>query len=177
MLAPPARHREDRSALPAPRRPSGAHRGGRRTVKELIAQGKVVHFGLSEVGAETIRRAHVAQPVTAVQNEHSLWTRDPEDEPRAPHPRAGQPGNGPTIAFARSDPTIPWSSDYGTLLELAESCDVPVRCSCRTGVCQTCETTLIAGNVDYSPDPGEPPTDGSVFICCLQQRDEIVLDL
>ena len=96
---------------------------------------------------------------------------------RAPHPPAGQPGTGPTIAFARSDLTIPWSSDYGTLLELAESCDVPVRWSCRTGVCQTCETTLIAGNVDYNPDPVEPPTDGSVFICCSQPRDDIVLDL
>ncbi len=96
---------------------------------------------------------------------------------RAPHPPAGQPGHGPTIAFARSDLTIPWSSDYGTLLELAEACDVPVRWSCRTGVCQTCETTLIAGNVNYSPDPVEPPTDGSLFICCSQPRDDIVLDL
>jgi ferredoxin-NADP reductase/MOSC domain-containing protein YiiM len=97
--------------------------------------------------------------------------------PRAPHPPAGQPGTGPTIAFARSDLTVPWSSDYGTLLELAESCDVPVRWSCRTGVCQTCETTLIAGDVDYSPDPVEPPVGGSVFICCSQPRDDIVLDL
>jgi ferredoxin-NADP reductase/MOSC domain-containing protein YiiM len=96
---------------------------------------------------------------------------------RTPHPPAGQPGNGPTIAFARSDLTIAWSSDYGTLLELAETCDVPVRWSCRTGVCHTCETTLIAGNVDYSPDPVEPPTDGSVFICCSQPRDDLVLDL
>ena len=96
---------------------------------------------------------------------------------RAPHPPAGQPGDGPKIGFARSDLTIPWSSDYGSLLELAESCDVPVRWSCRTGVCQTCETTLIAGNVDYSPDPVEPPVDGSVFICCSQPRDDIVLDL
>jgi ferredoxin-NADP reductase/MOSC domain-containing protein YiiM/ferredoxin len=96
---------------------------------------------------------------------------------RAPHPPAGQPGSGPTIAFARSDLTIPWSPDYGTLLELAESCDVPVRWSCRAGVCQTCETTLIAGDVDYSPDPVEPPAQGSVFICCSQPRDDIVLDL
>jgi ferredoxin-NADP reductase/MOSC domain-containing protein YiiM/ferredoxin len=96
---------------------------------------------------------------------------------RAPHPPAGRPGNGPTIAFARSDLTIPWNSDYGTLLELAESCDVPVRWSCRTGVCHTCETTLIAGDVDYSPDPVEPPADGSVLICCSQPRDDIVLDL
>jgi ferredoxin-NADP reductase len=96
---------------------------------------------------------------------------------RAPHPPAGQPGNGPTIAFARSDLTIPWSSDYGTLLELAESCDVPVRWSCRTGVCQTCESTLIAGDVDYNPDPVESPPQGSVFICCSRPRDDIVLDL
>ena len=95
----------------------------------------------------------------------------------APHPPAGKPGAGPTIAFARSNLTIPWSSDYGTLLELAESCDVPVRWSCRTGVCQTCETTLIAGNVDYSPDPVEPPAAGSLLICCSRPHDDIVLDL
>ncbi len=46
------------------------------TVKELIAQGKVRHFGLSEAGAETIRRAHAVQPVTAIQSEYSLWYRD-----------------------------------------------------------------------------------------------------
>ena len=47
-------------------------------VKDLIAQGKVRHFGLSEPGAQTLRRAHAVQPVTAVQNEYSLWTRGPE---------------------------------------------------------------------------------------------------
>jgi len=50
------------------------------TVGELIADGKVRHFGLSEAGAETIRRAHAVHPVTAVQSEYSLWTRDPESE-------------------------------------------------------------------------------------------------
>jgi aryl-alcohol dehydrogenase-like predicted oxidoreductase len=50
------------------------------TVRELIEQGKVAHFGLSEVGAQTIRRAHHIQPVTAVQNEYSLWARDPETD-------------------------------------------------------------------------------------------------
>ena len=96
---------------------------------------------------------------------------------RTPHPPAGQPGNGPTIEFARSNLAIPWSSDYASLLELAEACDVPVRWSCRTGVCHNCETTLIAGNVDYSPDPVEPPADGSALICCSQPRDDVVLDL
>lgn len=49
-------------------------------VKELIHEGKVKHFGLSEAGAKTIRRAHAVQPVTAVQNEYSLWWRRPEEE-------------------------------------------------------------------------------------------------
>src|SRR5712664_1832829 len=49
-------------------------------VKELIAQGKVKHLGMSEAGVRTIRRAHAVQPVTAVQNEYSLWTRGPESE-------------------------------------------------------------------------------------------------
>ncbi len=49
-------------------------------VKDLIQQGKVKHFGLSEAGAKTIRRAHAVQPVTALQNEYSLWTREPELE-------------------------------------------------------------------------------------------------
>ena len=49
-------------------------------VKELIEQGKVKHFGLSEAGAETIRRANAVQPVTALQSEYSLWVREPEAE-------------------------------------------------------------------------------------------------
>jgi aryl-alcohol dehydrogenase-like predicted oxidoreductase len=50
------------------------------TVGELVGEGKVKHFGLSEAGASTIRRAHAVFPVTAVQSEYSLWTRDPEAE-------------------------------------------------------------------------------------------------
>jgi ferredoxin-NADP reductase/MOSC domain-containing protein YiiM len=96
---------------------------------------------------------------------------------RAPHPPAGEPGSGPTIQFARSDLAIPWSGDYASLLELAEACDVPVRWSCRTGVCHNCETTLIAGTVDYDPDPVEPPANGSALICCSRPHDDVVLDL
>src|SRR3954465_110266 len=50
------------------------------TVKDLIAQGKVLHFGLSEPGPNTLRRAHAVQPVTAVQNEYSMMARDPESD-------------------------------------------------------------------------------------------------
>ncbi len=96
---------------------------------------------------------------------------------RTPHPPAGKPGNGPTIEFARSNLAVPWRSDFASLLELAEACDVPVRWSCRTGVCHNCETTLIAGDVGYSPEPVEPPAEGSALICCSQPRDDLVLDL
>jgi ferredoxin-NADP reductase/MOSC domain-containing protein YiiM/ferredoxin len=96
---------------------------------------------------------------------------------RAPHPPAGRPGDGPTIEFARSDIGVRWNGAYANLLELAEACDVPVRWSCRTGVCHTCETSLISGHVDYSPEPVEPPAGGSALICCAQPRDNLVLDL
>jgi ferredoxin-NADP reductase/MOSC domain-containing protein YiiM/ferredoxin len=96
---------------------------------------------------------------------------------RDPHRPAGEPGGGPAIEFARSGLSIPWSEDYANLLELAEACDVPVRWSCRTGVCHSCETTLIAGGVDYDPDPVEPPAAGSALICCSRPHDAVVLDL
>jgi ferredoxin-NADP reductase/MOSC domain-containing protein YiiM/ferredoxin len=96
---------------------------------------------------------------------------------RKPHPPTGKPGSGATIEFARSDLAVPWSDDYASVLELAEACDVPVRWSCRTGVCHNCETTLIAGTLDYDPDPVEPPAEGSALICCSRPHDDVVLDL
>ncbi len=96
---------------------------------------------------------------------------------RPPHPPSGKPGTGPTIEFARSNLTVPWDAGYASLLELAEACDVPVRWSCRTGVCHTCETAVVAGHVDYSPDPVEPPADGSALICCSQPAADLALDL
>ncbi len=96
---------------------------------------------------------------------------------RPPHPPAGATGGGPKIEFARSSLSVHWSGEFGSLLELAEACDIPVRWSCRTGVCHTCETTLIAGDLDYAPDPVEAPAEGSALICCSHPRDDIVLDL
>ncbi len=96
---------------------------------------------------------------------------------RTPHLPDGQPGSGPTVEFARSNLAIRWSDDYLSLLELAEACDVAVRWSCRTGVCHTCETTIIAGDVDYNPEPVEAPASGSALICCGRPHDDVVLDL
>lgn len=98
---------------------------------------------------------------------------------RAPHQPAHLPGGqpGPSVSFARSGLTVPWHRDYGTLLELAEACDVPVRWSCRTGVCHTCETALLAGHVDYSPEPVDLPAEGSALICCSTPPADLVLDM
>jgi ferredoxin-NADP reductase/MOSC domain-containing protein YiiM len=96
---------------------------------------------------------------------------------RPPHQPAGEPGDGPAVAFARSSLTVRWDPGCASLLELAEACDVPVRWSCRTGVCHTCETGLMSGAVSYAPDPVDEPASGSVLICCSQPRGDLVLDL
>ncbi len=95
----------------------------------------------------------------------------------APHPPDGRPGDGPQITFARSGLTTRWDGDFASLLEMAEACDVPVRWSCRTGVCQTCVTPVLSGSVDYEPEPVDEPPAGSVLICCSRPRDDLVLDL
>jgi ferredoxin-NADP reductase/MOSC domain-containing protein YiiM len=96
---------------------------------------------------------------------------------RPPHPPAGEPADGPLVEFARSSLTVHWDPGQASLLELAEACDVPVRWSCRTGVCHTCETGLLSGTVSYAPDPVEDPADGSALICCSQPQGDLVLDL
>jgi ferredoxin-NADP reductase/MOSC domain-containing protein YiiM len=96
---------------------------------------------------------------------------------RPPHLPEGAAGAGPLVSFARSGLTVRWGAAFHSVLEFAEACDVPVRWSCRTGVCHTCETGLIAGSVRYQPDPVEPPADGNVLICCSQPQSDIVIDL
>jgi ferredoxin-NADP reductase/MOSC domain-containing protein YiiM/ferredoxin len=93
------------------------------------------------------------------------------------HAPAGEPGIGPQISFIRSGLTVSWDSRFSSLLELAEACDVPVRWSCRTGVCHTCECGLIGGTVHYEPDPLEPPATGNVLICCSRPSGDVEVDL
>jgi ferredoxin-NADP reductase/MOSC domain-containing protein YiiM len=97
---------------------------------------------------------------------------------RAAHlPRDGA-GTGSQVSFARSGLAPRWdASAYRSILELAEACDVPVRWSCRTGVCHNCESGLISGAVAYEPDPLDPPADGNVLICCSRPRGDVVIDL
>ncbi|OAV49037.1 sulfurase [Rhizobium sp. WYCCWR10014] len=96
---------------------------------------------------------------------------------RPPHLPAGLPGSGPLVSFARTGLNVRWEPTFLSLLELAEACDVPVRWSCRTGVCHTCETGLVEGTVRYRPDPIDAPADGNVLICCAKPEGNIVIDL
>jgi ferredoxin-NADP reductase/MOSC domain-containing protein YiiM len=97
---------------------------------------------------------------------------------RPAHAPAGPAGLGPQVSFARSNLTVRWDEKYQSLLELAEACDVPVRWSCRTGVCHNCESGLVSGAVSYRPDPLDPPAAGDLLICCSQpQEEDVVIDL
>jgi ferredoxin-NADP reductase/MOSC domain-containing protein YiiM len=95
----------------------------------------------------------------------------------APHRPPGPDGTGPQITFARSGLTVRWADQHGSLLELADACDVPTRYSCRTGVCHTCTTPLLSGGVSYAPEPLEPPDDGTVLLCCSRPDGDVVLDM
>jgi ferredoxin-NADP reductase/MOSC domain-containing protein YiiM len=94
-----------------------------------------------------------------------------------PHLPQGPPGSGPSVSFARSGITAAWDPRFASLLELAEACDVPVRWSCRTGVCHTCMTGLISGSITYNPEPLERPAPGNVLVCCSQPTAGVTLDL
>src|SRR6266568_5083326 len=94
-----------------------------------------------------------------------------------PHQPPGPPATGPQITFARSGLTVRWSNQHRSLLELADTCDVPTRWSCRTGVCHTCVTPILSGNVTYAPDPLEMPGRNEALICCAQPDSDLVLDL
>lgn len=98
--------------------------------------------------------------------------------PRMPHLPSGDTNTGPLVSFARSGIAAHWKpSAYKSILELAEACDVPVRWSCRTGVCHTCESGLVSGSIGYSPEPLDNPAEGNLLICCSQPTDDVVIDL
>jgi ferredoxin-NADP reductase/MOSC domain-containing protein YiiM len=98
--------------------------------------------------------------------------------PRTPHLPKGDANTGPLVSFARSGIAAHWNaSAYQSILELAEACDVPVRWSCRTGVCHTCESGLVSGAVVYGPEPLEKPAGGNLLTCCSQPIRDVVIDL
>src|SRR6516164_1120646 len=96
----------------------------------------------------------------------------------SPHLPAGDSNTGPLVSFARSGIAAHWNAEaYQNLLELAEACNVPVRWSCRTGVCHTCESGLVSGAVVYEPEPLDKPANGNLLVCCSQPIRDVVIDL
>ena len=97
---------------------------------------------------------------------------------RAPHPLEDDANTGPLVSFARSGIAAHWkASAYQSILELAEACDVPVRWSCRTGVCHNCESGLVSGAIVYAPEQLDKPADGNLLVCCSQPLGDVVIDL
>jgi ferredoxin-NADP reductase/MOSC domain-containing protein YiiM len=97
---------------------------------------------------------------------------------RIPHLPKDDANTGPLVSFARSGIAVHWrASAYQNILELAEACDVPVRWSCRTGVCHSCESGLVSGAVVYGPEPLDKPADGNVLVCCSRPIGDVVIDL
>lgn len=163
--------------------------------------GRVTPALLSSLGLPAEAETYICGPVTFMDGLTSALAADGADpskvhteifgsagsitpgiaptEAPAPHMPTALPGppTGPSVTFTRSNITVPWNAGYGTLLELAEACDVPVRWSCRSGVCHTCQTALVSGQVDYDLDLVDPPPGGSVLICCSQPTADILLDL
>jgi ferredoxin len=97
---------------------------------------------------------------------------------RAPHLPEDDANTGPLLSFARSGIVAHWkASAYQCILELAEACDVPVRWSCRTGVCHSCESGLVSGAIVYGPEPLEKPAEGNLLVCCSKPIGDVVVDL
>ena len=97
---------------------------------------------------------------------------------RTPHVPMDDANTGPLVSFARSGIAAHWKATaYQSILELAEACDVPVRWSCRTGVCHNCESGLVSGAVAYEPHPLDKPADGNLLVCCSQPIRDVVIDI
>src|SRR6202012_1425319 len=110
--------------------------------------------GLISLG---VPRAAIHQEVFGAENSIAPGVTNAQAKP----PHSPVPlGTGPIVSFTRSGLAVPWDSRFKSILELAEACDVPVRWSCRTGVCHTCECALLDGRLRYAPQPLDPPASG-----------------
>jgi ferredoxin-NADP reductase/ferredoxin len=118
----------------------------------------------------------VAREVFGSAGAHASGIVSTGDRP-APHVPGGPPGAGPDVSFVRSNLTVPWDARFPSLLDLAEACDVPVGFGCRNGTCHSCESTLLAGDVEYTTDPLERPPAGRVLVCCSRPGADLALDL
>jgi ferredoxin-NADP reductase/MOSC domain-containing protein YiiM len=98
-------------------------------------------------------------------------------ETKMPHPPVPSLGDGPIVTFTRSGLSVPWDHRFKSLLEFAETCDVAVKWSCRTGVCHMCECGILDGDLRYAPEPLDLPAPGNALICCSTPGSAVNLDL
>ena len=131
-----------------------------------VASLTIVDFPFAEAGKVTIPRADTSGVGKGIVGTYSGTRRGPIFEGALDWKWPGHP-----------DGHADWDPKSPSLLDFAEACDVPVRWSCRTGVCHMCESGLISGEVNYQPDPLDPPAQGNLLICCSQPAGDIVLDL
>lgn len=154
---------------------------GRIELDALLALGVPREADFYLCGPAAFRRdltaALLGWGVRPEQIHREVFGPEPREDAPDPHPPPGSHGRGPEVAFSRSALTIAWDERYGSLLELAEACDVPADWSCRTGVCHRCESGLIDGAIDYDPEPLDQPAPGQVLLCCARPRGPVTLDL
>ena len=175
------------AATPAERRDARAASG--RLTEEALGRLALPTSASAYVCGPASFMADMTEALTAIGLDHTaihteLFKALPPVTPgivrqasRPPHQPPGSPGRGPLVTFARSGLATPFDDHWHSVLDLADACDVPTRWSCRTGVCHTCVTPLLSGDITYSPDPLEPPADGQVLICCARPTADIVLDM
>jgi ferredoxin-NADP reductase/MOSC domain-containing protein YiiM len=122
-----------------------------------------------------VGRGAIHQEVFGPENAIEPGVTKAESKP--PHPPIHSLGNGPIVSFTRSGLAVPWDNKFKSLLEFAEACDVPVKWSCRTGVCHMCECGLLDGRLRYAPEPLDQPAVGNALICCSTPESAVNLDL
>ncbi len=142
----------------------------------LCGPDAFLHEMRAALTARGVPPEHVASEVFGSAGAYASGIVSTGDRP-APHAPDGRPGTGPAVSFVRSNLTITWNARFPSLLDLAEACDVPVGFGCRNGTCHSCESTLLAGEVEYTTRPLEPPPAGRVLVCCSTPVADLALDL
>ena len=150
------------------RRPTGGRRlpGPTRFMAET--EDALATFGVApaRIHVEVFQRQRVDDPWCRRRSGASATCAQPRLRSR------------PVVSFARSGIAAHWkASAYQSILELAEACDVPVRWSCRAGVCHNCESGTDFRAVVYGPEPLDKPAEGNLLVCCSQPTRDVVIDL
>ena len=107
----------------------------------------------------------------------SVLKERPEAGAGAAAERMAECSSNIEVSFARSGVTAFWNPCLGSILELAEAHGLSLAYSCRSGICNTCISGLVEGQVDYVEEPLEPPGPGNLLICCSKPKTNVVVDV